>query len=98
MQNHLKNADGNDEYSVVENCCKAYKLNKKQLNNRQTAAAMQSSYQFIQYMGSKPNKFGIKFWFLVDIESKFPYLSLLQSTALSGDIHVLYILLLLSAM
>ena len=34
---------------------------------------------FIQYMPSKPDKFGIKFWYLVDNESKylcnaFPYL------------------------
>ena len=30
-------------------------------------------YTFIQYMPNKPDKFGIKFWMAVDVESKYLY-------------------------
>ena len=38
-----------------------------------------SRFRFIQYMSNKPDKFGIKFWLAVDVESKYilnaiPYL------------------------
>ena len=51
--------------------------------------------KFIQYMGNKPDKYGLKFWLLVDVEHKysyngFPYLgrdaNRQATTSLSADV------------
>ena len=47
--------------------------------------------KFIQYMANKPDKFGLKFWMAVDVESKyfyngFPYLG--KNEARSNDVSV----------
>ena len=47
--------------------------------------------KFIQYMANKPDKFGIKFWMAVDVETKylfsdFPYVG--KDKSRSGDVSV----------
>ena len=62
----------------VENCQKAYIPNVFITVDKQLLPC-KACCKFIQYMENKPDKFGLKFWMTVDVESKyfyngFPYL------------------------
>lgn len=60
----------------IENCIACYKPNTNITIDEQL---FPTRCRFLQYMAYKPNKFGIKFWLAVDVESRyllngFPYL------------------------
>ncbi|XP_068224010.1 piggyBac transposable element-derived protein 4-like [Palaemon carinicauda] len=62
----------------IENCKAAYKPHENIIINEQLFPS-KCRCPFLQYMGNKPDKFGIKFWIAADTESKymlnaFPYL------------------------
>ena len=62
----------------VENCIVCYKPGENITEDEQLLPT-KARCRFIQYMANEPNKFGIKFWIAVDLESKFfrnaiPYL------------------------
>lgn len=62
----------------IENCKMAYTPNQNLTVDEQLLPC-KARCKFIQYIASKPDKFGLKFWLLVDAESKymfngFPYL------------------------
>ena len=62
----------------IENCKSHYSPNENITIDEQLFPT-KARYPFTQYMASKPDKFGIKFWLAVDAESKylvngFPYL------------------------
>ena len=62
----------------IENCKSCYKPNSEITVDEQLFPT-KARYPFTQYIASKPDKFGIKFWLAVDASSKylvngFPYL------------------------
>ena len=62
----------------IENCKMAYTPNQNLTVDEQLLPC-KARCKFMQYIASKPDKFGLKFWLLVDAESKyvfngFPYL------------------------
>jgi hypothetical protein len=62
----------------IENCALSYKPGENLVVDEQLFPC-KARCKFIQYMPNKPDKFGIKFWMLVDVDSKFmcnafPYL------------------------
>ena len=64
--------------SFAENCMKMY-TPKFSLTIDEQLLPMKNRCLFIVYMPNKPEKFGIKFWMLVEVESQFvlnirPYL------------------------
>ena len=56
----------------LENFQKVYDLNVNITIDKQLLFYT-SSCKFIQYMPNKPDKFSIKFWMAVDVESKYLY-------------------------
>ena len=58
--------------SFVENCQKAYIPNVF-ITVDEPLLPCKARYKFIQYMANKPDKFGLKFWMAVDVESKYFY-------------------------
>ena len=78
----------------IENCKKCYVPNCDLTIDEQLFPC-KTSCPFIQYMANKPDKFGIKFWFLADAQSKYlcngkPYLgrdlSRSRCSDLPGDV------------
>lgn len=64
--------------SFIENCQKAY-IPHENITIDEQLLPCKARFKFIQYMANKPDKFGIKFWLAVDVDSKylcngFPYL------------------------
>ena len=64
--------------SILDNCAKCFKPNASVTIDEQLMGC-RARCPFTQYMSSKPDKFGIKFWFLCCAESSyilagFPYL------------------------
>ncbi|XP_035226305.1 piggyBac transposable element-derived protein 4-like [Stegodyphus dumicola] len=62
----------------IQNCENSYKPGENLVVDEQLFKS-KARCKFIQYMPNKPDKFGIKFWMLVDVDSKymcnaFPYL------------------------
>ena len=62
----------------VENCKKAY-IPEAELTIDEQLFPTKARCRFTQYMGNKPDKFGIKFWLLAETDSKYlwnakPYL------------------------
>ncbi|GBN43991.1 hypothetical protein AVEN_174310-1 [Araneus ventricosus] len=62
----------------IDNCATSYKLGENLVVDERLFPS-KARCKFIQYMPNKPDKFGIKFWMLVDVDSKFmcnafPYL------------------------
>ena len=58
--------------SFVENCQKAYISNVSITVDKQLLPC-KARCKFIQYMANEPDKFGLKFWMAVDVESKYCY-------------------------
>ena len=58
--------------SFIENCLKAYNLNVNIIIDEQLLPC-RARCKFIQYMLNKLDKFGIKFWMAINVESKYPY-------------------------
>ena len=56
----------------LENSRKAYDPNVNIAIDEQLLSCM-ARCKFIKYMPNKPNKFGIKFWMALDVESKYLY-------------------------
>ena len=56
----------------IENCQKAYNPNVNITIDEQLLPC-RARCKFFQYMPNKPDKFGIKFWIPVDVESKYLY-------------------------
>ena len=74
----------------VENCRKAYIPNVLITVDKQLLPC-KARCKFIQYMANKPDKFGLKFWMAVDVESKyfyngFPFLG--KNEAGSNDVSI----------
>jgi hypothetical protein len=64
---------------IIENCNKCYEPGQK-LATEEKLFPKRPNYCCVQYMANTSDKFGIKFWLAVDVESKyslicFPYLS-----------------------
>ena len=81
--------------SFVENCKKAY-LPNPYITIDEQLFHCKARCRFIQYMPKKPDKFGIKFWMVVDAETKylyngFPYVGKdeIRDTSLSLATHVM---------
>ena len=67
----------------VENCQKAY-VSEVSLTIDEQLFPTKARCPFMQFMPSKPDKFGIKFWVLAEVQSKYclnmaPYLGKDQS-------------------
>ena len=56
--------------SFIENCQKAFRPNANITVDEQLLPC-KARCKFIQYMANKPDKFGIKFWMPVDVETKY---------------------------
>ena len=81
--------------SFIENCKKAY-LPNPYITIDEQLLPCKTRWRFIQYMPKKLDKFGIKFWMVVDAETKylynrFPYLGKdeTRDTSLSLATHVM---------
>ena len=75
---------------IIENCQKAFRRNANITVDEQLLPC-KAQCKFIQYMANKPNKFRIKFWMPVDVETKylfngFPYVG--KDESRSGDVSV----------
>ena len=80
--------------SFIENCQKSY-IPSQNLTVDEQLLLCKARCKFIQYMANKPDKFGLKFWLIVDVNSKylyngFPYVGKDEthatSTSLSTDV------------
>ena len=74
----------------IENCQKSFKPNAYITIDKQLLQ-YNSRCKFIQYMTNKPDTFGIKFWMVVDVETKylfngFPYVG--KDESMSGDVSM----------
>ena len=74
----------------IENCQKAFRPNANITVDEQLLPC-KARCKFIQYMANKPDKFVIKFWMAVDVETKylfngFPYVG--KDESRSGDVSV----------
>ena len=74
----------------IKNCQKAFRPNAYITVDEQQLPC-KARCKFIQYMANKPDKFGIKFWMAVDVETKylfngFPYVG--KDESRSGDVSV----------
>ena len=74
----------------IENCKKCYVPNCDLTIDEQLFPC-KTRRPFIQYMGNKPDKFGIKFWLLADAQSKYlcngiPYLGSDPSQSRCSDL------------
>ena len=63
----------------IENCRMSFNPHENLMVDEQMLPC-KANCKFIQYMSNKPDKFGIKFWLLVDLKTKylcngFPYLT-----------------------
>ena len=69
----------------VDNCISSYKPGPNITIDEQLFPT-KARYRFTQYMPNKPDKFGIKFWLAVDVDTKYilnaiPYLGKEESRA-----------------
>ena len=80
--------------SLIGNCQKSY-IPSQNLTVDEQLLPCKARCKFIQYMANKPDKFGQKFWLIVDVNSKylyngFPYVgkdeTRATSTSLSTDV------------
>ena len=53
--------------NVIENCAISYKPGENLVVDKQLFPS-KARYKFTQYSRNKPDKFGIKFWMLVDVD------------------------------
>ena len=56
----------------ISNCQKAFNPGQNLTVDEQLLPC-KARCKFIQYMGNKPDKYGLKFWLLVDVEHKYLY-------------------------
>ena len=74
----------------IENCHKAFRLDANNTVDEQLHPR-KARCKFIQNMANKPDKFGIKFWITIDVETKylfngFPYAG--KDESRGGDVSV----------
>lgn len=74
----------------IENCQKAF-IPEQDITVDEQLLPCKARCRFIQFMGNKPDKFGLKFWLAVDVENKylfngFPYLG--KDDTRSADVSV----------
>ena len=74
--------------ALVSNCIKNYRPDWS-LTVDEQPFSMKSRCPFIVFMPNKPDKFGMKFWILAEVNSKyvcniFPYLSVLEKEQRNG--------------
>ena len=75
----------------IENCEKEFRPNANITLNKQQLPC-KARCKFIQYMANKPDKFGIKFWMAVDVETKYLFNGFLyagKDESRSGDVSML---------
>jgi hypothetical protein len=77
---------------IVDNFKKAYRPNEYLCIDEQLFPT-KSRCRFLQYMANKPDKFGIKFWALVEVDSKYcinliPYLGKDENRVDNLGVHV----------
>ena len=56
----------------IENCKKAYFANPN-ITIYERLLPFKARRRFTQYLPKKPDKFGIKFWMMIDAETKYLY-------------------------
>ena len=74
----------------IENCQEAFRPNANITIDEQLLLC-KAWCKFKQYMANKPDKFGIKFWMAVDVETKYLlncFLYLGKDESRSGDVSV----------
>lgn len=80
----------------IENCSKAY-IPSQNLTVDEQLLPCKARCKFIQYMANKPDKFGLKFWLIVDVTSKylcngFPYLGKDETRDVSNSLPTAVVL------
>jgi len=57
--------------SFIENVRKVFFLSKYNITMDEQLLPSKARSKFIEYMANKPDKFGLKFWLVADVENKY---------------------------